>query len=71
MNISSPSTLSLLALTQNLQQREHVADLDAQTINARLIAEIKQSNEALPATTKIDLQQVLCLLKLRRLIAAS
>lgn len=70
MNISSPATLSLLALAQNLQQRENINPLDEQTINARLVAEINQSSSTLPAT-KLDLQQVLCLLKIRRLIAAS
>lgn len=68
MNFPSQPALNPILIAQNLRQRTSPVSVDEQTINQRLIADINNVSKSNLPLAPIDLHQVLCLLKLRRLM---
>ncbi|CAH0416202.1 hypothetical protein KAR50_05485 [Periweissella fabaria] len=60
--------LNPIVIAQKLMLRQQPAQLDDATINQRLIEDFKTTAPTLPMP-RLDLQQVLCALQMRRTLA--
>lgn len=65
---NSVHKLNPIVIAQKLIQRQQTSQLDEATVNTRLIEDIKATSTNLPMP-RIDLQQVLCVLQIRRTLA--
>ncbi|CAH0419236.1 hypothetical protein [Periweissella ghanensis] len=65
---NSVHKLNPIVIAQKLIQRQQPSQLDEATVNNRLIEDVKATSTNLPMP-RIDLQQVLCALQIRRTLA--